>query len=309
MELSLRDRIRAGDPEAFAELFAAHARAVYGHAARLSADRGTAEDVVSLTFLEAWRLREKLRPEAAAGPEAAAVPGTAVLPEAADVPEAAAVPEAGAVPGTAALPEATALPGTATLPEAADVPEVADMPDGDGLRPWLYGIATNVLRNTRRAARRHSAALARLPGRPADRDTLPDFADDVVGRMERAERLAAAQTALGRLRRAEREVFALCVWSGLSYAAAGEALGVPASTVRSRLARARQRLRALSEAELVARRTSAGKPAKHPGEPTTAATPDVPPQSQQKRPGRGPRTGQVPGGRPETARSTQEKHR
>ncbi|MFF4724996.1 RNA polymerase sigma factor [Streptomyces mirabilis] len=63
VELSLRDRIRAGDPEAFAELFGAHARAVYGHAARLSADRGTAEDVVSLTFLEAWRLREKLRPD------------------------------------------------------------------------------------------------------------------------------------------------------------------------------------------------------------------------------------------------------
>ncbi|MFF7921203.1 RNA polymerase sigma factor [Streptomyces mirabilis] len=66
VELSLRDRIRAGDPEAFAELFGALARAVHGHAARLSADRGTAEDVVSLTFLEAWRLREKLRPEAAA---------------------------------------------------------------------------------------------------------------------------------------------------------------------------------------------------------------------------------------------------
>ncbi|WP_405976740.1 sigma-70 family RNA polymerase sigma factor [Streptomyces sp. NBC_00988] len=253
MELSLRDRIRAGDPEAFAELFGAHARAVFGHAARLSADRSTAEDVVSLTFLEAWRLREKLRPEAAAV-------------------------------------------------DARD----ADVPDGDGLRPWLYGIATNVLRNTRRAARRHSAALARLPDRPADRDTLPDFADDVVGRMEKAERLAAAQTALGRLRRAEREVFALCVWSGLSYAAAGEALGVPASTVRSRLARARQRLRTLSEAEL-ARHTSAGRPGRYPGEPSAAVTPDVPPQ--QEKPGLGPRTGQVPGGRPETARSTQEKHR
>lgn len=255
MELSLRDRIRAGDPEAFAELFGAHARAVYGHAARLSGDRSTAEDVVSLTFLEAWRLREKLRPEAAAPDE-----------------------------------------------DARD----ADVPEGDGLRPWLYGIATNVLRNTRRAARRHNAALARLPSRPADRDTLPDFADDVVGRMERAERLAAAHTALGRLRRAEREVFALCVWSGLSYAAAGEALGVPASTVRSRLARARQRLRTLSEAEL-ARHTSAGPPAGCPGEPSAATTPDVPPQ--RKKPGLGPRTGQVPGGRPETARSTQEKHR
>ncbi|MEU6198370.1 RNA polymerase sigma factor [Streptomyces sp. NPDC047061] len=252
MELSLRDRIRAGDPEAFAELFGAHAQAVYGHAARLSADRGTAEDVVSLTFLEAWRLREKLRPEAAASD--------------------------------------------------GD----ADVPDGDGLRPWLYGIATNVLRNTRRTARRHGAALARLPDRAADRDTLPDFADDLVGRMEQAERLAAARTALGRLRRAEREVFALCVWSGLSYAAAAEALGVPTSTVRSRLARARQRLRALSEAEL-ARRASAGRRAGHPEEPSTAAPPHVPPQ--QKRPGLDPRTGQVPGGRPETARSTQEKHR
>ncbi|MFC8517691.1 RNA polymerase sigma factor [Streptomyces sp. NPDC057257] len=197
MELSLRERIRAGDPEAFAELFDAHARAVYGHAARLTGDAGAAEDVVSLTFLEAWRLREKLRPE-----------------------------------GVAADP---------------------GLPEGEGLRPWLYGIATNVLRNTRRAARRHSAALARLPERPADRDTVPDFADALVGRLEDAERLAAARTALGRLPGPEREVFALCVWSGLSYEAAGEALGVPASTVRSRLARARQRLRRLSEAELAAR--------------------------------------------------------
>lgn len=191
VDLSLRARIRAGDPEAFAELFTAHAQALYGHAARLTGDRGVAEDVVSLTFLEAWRLRERLRPEP---------------------------------------PDPTA--------------------DGDGLRPWLYGIATNVLRNTRRAARRHSAALARLPGRRADRETVPDFADELVGRMEDAERLAAARTALRQLRRAEREVFALCVWSGLSYTAAADALGVPVSTVRSRLARARQRLRRLAEAEL-----------------------------------------------------------
>ncbi|WP_179201984.1 sigma factor-like helix-turn-helix DNA-binding protein, partial [Streptomyces caniscabiei] len=61
--------------------------------------------------------------------------------------------------------------------------------------------------------------------------------------------LAAAESGEGR----EREVFALCVWSGLSYAAAAEALGVPVSTVRSRLARARQRLRGLAEAELARR--------------------------------------------------------
>jgi RNA polymerase sigma factor (sigma-70 family) len=258
VELSLRARIRAGDPEAFAELFGVHARAVYSHAARLTGDRGAAEDVVSLTFLEAWRLRERLRPDAAA-------------------------PDKGG-------------PDT----------EWSELPEGDGLRPWLYGIATNVLRNTRRAARRHSAALARLPDRPADFDTVPDFADELVGRMEDGERLAAARTALGRLRRSEREVFALCVWSGLSYAAAGEALGVPASTVRSRLSRARQRLRRLAEAEL-SRRASGERPPESPRRPSALRSPDVPPDHEKPR--LRPRTGQVPGGRPEAARSTQEKPR
>lgn len=174
---------------------------MYGHAARLTADRNTAEDVVSLTFLEAWRLRERLLPDAE-------------------------VPDAGV--------------------SDAEVPDTGD----GGLRAWLFGIATNVLRNTRRTARRHGAALARLPERHTEHATVPDFADELVGRLDDADRLTAAHAALAKLRRREREVFALCVWSGLSYAAAAEALDVPVSTVRSRLARARQRLRGLAEAEL-----------------------------------------------------------
>jgi RNA polymerase sigma-70 factor (ECF subfamily) len=232
VEHSLRARIRAGDPEAFAELFGAHARALYSHAARITGSQGAAEDVVSLTFLEAWRLRERLRPDG--------------------------------------------------------VPPEQGGQEGDGLRPWLYGIATNVLRNTRRAARRHRAALARLPGPPADRETVPDFADGLVGRMEDAERLSAAQAALGRLRGPEREVFALCVWSGLSYAAAGEALGVPASTVRSRLSRARVRLRRLAQEELSRRGTGS------PGSPESRGRVRLHPLD-----------GQVA----DTAEPTQEKHR
>jgi RNA polymerase sigma factor (sigma-70 family) len=169
---TLRKRIRAGDHEAFGELFDAYARSVYNHAYRLTGDWAQAEDVVSLTFLDAWRLREK--------------------------------------------------------------------PDEEGgsLRPWLLGIATNVTRNTRRAARRHAAAVARLPRDEATRD----FADEVAGRLDDAARLALVQAALARLRRAEREVLALCVWSGLDYAAAAEALGVPVGTIRSRLSRARTKL-------------------------------------------------------------------
>src|SRR5271157_5483779 len=95
--------------------------------------------------------------------------------------------------------------------------------DGASLRPWLFGIATNVLRNTRRAARRYRAALDRLPPPQA----TPDIADALMDRISEREQLAAARAALGALRPAEREVVALCVWSGLSYAGAAEALGVP----------------------------------------------------------------------------------
>jgi RNA polymerase sigma factor (sigma-70 family) len=146
-------------------------------------------------------------------------------------------------------------------------------PDGDSVLPWLLGIAVNVLRNNRRAARRHAAALVRLP--PAE--AMPDFADELVNRMRDSEQLAAATAALDRLRPAEREVFTLCVWSGLDYAQTAEALCVPVGTVRSRLSRARAKLRELSA---------------EPGRPAS-----------------GPGRGQVQGGRTDAARSNQERMR
>ncbi|MGI5380750.1 RNA polymerase sigma factor [Streptomyces sp. CA-251387] len=176
-----RARIRAGDPVAFGQLFDQCARSVYNHAFRLTGNWSTAEDVVALTFLEAWRLRAKV-----------------------------------------------------------------DL-DGGSLRPWLLGIATNAARNTARAARRHEGAIARLP-----RDeVMPDFADELVGRIDDTERLAAAREALAALRRSEREVFALCVWAGLDYAGAAQALGIPVGTVRSRLARARRKLQKLTQTPLL----------------------------------------------------------
>ncbi|MGX1092026.1 DNA-directed RNA polymerase specialized sigma24 family protein [Streptomyces albogriseolus] len=71
----------------------------------------------------------------------------------------------------------------------------------------MLGIATNVTRNTRRAARRHAAAVARLPRDEAVRD----FADEVAGRLDDADRLTLVHAALAALRRPEREVLALCV--------------------------------------------------------------------------------------------------
>ena len=55
MELSQRARVRAGDHDQFGVLFEEHARAVYNHAFRLTGNWSAAEEVVSLTFLEACR--------------------------------------------------------------------------------------------------------------------------------------------------------------------------------------------------------------------------------------------------------------
>jgi RNA polymerase sigma-70 factor (ECF subfamily) len=178
--LGLRARARAGDTDAFGELFDSCAKAVYNHAFRLIDDWSAAEDVMAQTFLEAWRSREQIAAE------------------------------------------------------------------GGSLRPWLLGIATNLARGHRRASRRQVAALLRL-GPPPD---SPDFSDDVTGRLDDANRIAALHRSLSRLRPDEFEVLALCAWSDLSYAEAAEALGIPVGTVRSRLSRARAKLLTVTEREL-----------------------------------------------------------
>src|SRR3984957_8638970 len=176
----LRAQARAGDADAFGAVFDACAKSVYNHAFRLTGDWSAAEEVMSMTFLEAWRCRDSI---------------------------------------------------------AAD---------GGALRPWLLGIATHVGRGQRRAAWRHRTALARL----AVADELPDFADDASGRLDDAARIKALHRALAGLPGPELEVLALCVWSGLSYGDAAEALHVPVGTVRSRLSRARAKLARLTDGEL-----------------------------------------------------------
>ncbi|AXG79843.1 RNA polymerase sigma factor [Streptomyces paludis] len=168
----MRARVRAGDREAFAELYDTHARAVYHHALRLTGDWSTAEEVMSETFLAAWRVRERLEP------------------------------------------------------------------DGGSLTPWLYGIATHKAHNANRGLRRRLAFLDRRPSPPP----VADFAEETAGRIDDARKLAAIHGALGQLRRQEREVLALCVWSGLDYRQTAQALGIPVGTVRSRLSRARAKL-------------------------------------------------------------------
>jgi RNA polymerase sigma-70 factor (ECF subfamily) len=106
--------------------------------------------------------------------------------------------------------------------------------------PWLYGVATNVLRNQRRGRRRYEHALRRL-ARPRPE---PDFADAAAERLDSEAEMRRILAHISELSQLEQEVLALCVWEGLSPHEAAEALGVPVVTVRTRLHRARRRLRA-----------------------------------------------------------------
>jgi RNA polymerase sigma-70 factor (ECF subfamily) len=106
-------------------------------------------------------------------------------------------------------------------------------------RPWLYGIATNLIGRHRRAEIRLYRALARTGADPVT-EPFTDRVDDRVSAGHASRQLAAA---LARLSAKLRDTMLLAAWSDLSYEEIAVALGVPVGTVRSRLSRARRRLR------------------------------------------------------------------
>jgi RNA polymerase sigma factor (sigma-70 family) len=114
-------------------------------------------------------------------------------------------------------------------------------------RPWLYGIAHNLLRNHQRGERRRLAAYARHGPEPlADADADDEFAMADARADSAAVSVRLAQI-LARMADRDREVLQLFVWAGMSYADIAQALGIPLGTVRSRLNRARRELRPLLE--------------------------------------------------------------
>ena len=117
---------------------------------------------------------------------------------------------------------------TETFTRAFDRRRTFDFESGDA-RPWLLGIAANLLRRHWRTERRRLSAYARATDRVSPLpDELPRT--DVV-------------SALDGLSRNERETLFLFAVADLSYEEIASALAVPVGTVRSRLARARERVR------------------------------------------------------------------
>jgi len=105
--------------------------------------------------------------------------------------------------------------------------------DGSKLRPWLFGIARNVLMD--RLRQRYASPP------PADIDLSDIGGDTIPDPLE--EDMTALEDELARLPETEREVLTLFYLQELSLSEVADVLRVPVGTVKSRLFRARHMLR------------------------------------------------------------------
>lgn len=111
--------------------------------------------------------------------------------------------------------------------------------DGEA-RPWLFGVARNVLRNRRRSSRRLRRLMARIGAAGgADAPTLPEVM--VVRRVEDDAVLAA----LGRLRPIDRDVLMLRLWDEASFEEVAVVVGCSPHAAEQRYARALRRFRSV----------------------------------------------------------------
>ena len=166
-------RARCGDRDAFTALYHRHAEAVWNHGYRLTGSRTAAEDVLSATFLTAWRRRG----------------------------------EVGLV--------------------------------ADSARPWLLAVAANEARTEFRRTTRHR----RLADKVGPMPDMADHSDTVAASLDDRRRVHGLLAAIAGLSDGQRAAVALCLVGEVPHADAARALGIPETTLRSRLHRARARLR------------------------------------------------------------------
>ena len=112
-------------------------------------------------------------------------------------------------------------------------------------RLWLYAVAGNLARTEFRSSTRFLRAVRRLPGE----HVVADHADAVAGRVDDDRRTRRVLEVVRTLPRAERQAVELCLLGELSTADAAAVAGVAEVSIRSRLSRARARLRTLLEEE------------------------------------------------------------
>jgi RNA polymerase sigma-70 factor (ECF subfamily) len=106
-------------------------------------------------------------------------------------------------------------------------------------RPWLYGIATHLVGQHRRdEARELRLRTALVPARDED-----CHADEVADTVTARSSGPALGRALADLSEGDRHVLLLVAWGELSYEEVATVMDIPVGTVRSRLNRARTKLK------------------------------------------------------------------
>ncbi len=111
--------------------------------------------------------------------------------------------------------------------------------DREDARPWLFGIATREIARRRRSEEARYRAMART----GVDDVSEGFVDEVTTAVSAQGLRARLAQALRGLSAADRDVVLLIAWSGLNYEEVAETLRIKVGTVRSRLHRARRKLR------------------------------------------------------------------
>jgi RNA polymerase sigma factor (sigma-70 family) len=115
-----------------------------------------------------------------------------------------------------------------------------DVPSGEGGRLWLYGVARHALANQQRSERRRERLAERLRRElPAALQSIPPPAPETE----------AIRAALGGLGSEDQEILRLAVWEELTPGEVATVLGISPIAARSRLHRARRRLRAALQRE------------------------------------------------------------
>ncbi len=107
-------------------------------------------------------------------------------------------------------------------------------------RPWLFGIVTKLVARHHRSEAARYRALRRSPVG----ETVESPDDEVAAMVSATAVRPLLAEALAALPRRDRDALLLFAWGDLSYEEVAQALGIPVGTVRSRLNRARRKVRA-----------------------------------------------------------------
>ncbi len=113
--------------------------------------------------------------------------------------------------------------------------KIEEVPEGDQARLWLFGVARNVVRNQQRSNWRRRNLASKLALDLTVADLEPETQD--------TSEIDALLKAMKDLREDERELLQLVIWDGFEPSQAAHLLGIPATTARTKLHKARVKIR------------------------------------------------------------------